>query len=403
LTLLVLSLGVPLLHMFGTLGMGLAWLIAQMAIALVLGAVAWRSTGWSHATLHALVGKSALGEHSALRRRIRRFLLGRATVNLVRDATCHIVDHGEARSWRCQRILRASRQFCVLALGPHPEKTTALMRIANSSEGIAALRRQSEVLRAFRTDPGLQDFCRLLPIVLAEGHAAGSAYVVERPAVGEPGYVMLGDDSRRERALASAAAAIAELHGRTASNCSIDDAWLMDWIDRPIEIVLGAAAVSSDRAAVAFEAIRRSQRLAWTGRNLPLGWSHGNFSLSNVRFIDGGACVTSIAGWNRARRNAPAVLDLCHLALTTRMSISRKTIGDVVCDLLRLPNWNVDEQRCFAGQSAALTESDTRTLVLLTWLVHVAENYDGSDRYVGNCLRTASKIDRILCSIKAGP
>jgi hypothetical protein len=36
---------------------------------------------------------------------------------------------------------------------------------------------------------------------------------------------MLGDHGRRRRALASAAMAIAELHMRTASNYSIDDAW----------------------------------------------------------------------------------------------------------------------------------------------------------------------------------
>jgi len=400
LTALVLGLGVPLLHRFGTLGMGIAWLVAQVAIALVLCAIAWRSVGWSHAAVHALVGKSPNGEHSAFVRRIRRFLLGRATANLVREATGHIVGHADARSWRCQGIVRANRQCGVLALGPHPDQRTALMKIANSSDGIAALRRQSESLHTFKADPRLQGFCNLLPVVLAEEHAARSAYIVEQPVIGEPGSVMLGDHGRRRRALASAAMAIAELHMRTASNYSIDDAWLTEWIDRPIEIVLGAgpSLISLDRADAAFEAIRRTQRAVWAGRVLPLGWSHGNFSLANIRFSEDGARVTGILGWGQARRNAPAALDLCHLLLTTRMSISRQQIGDVVCDLLRQPCWSADEQRCLIDQSVALGESDIRSLVLLTWLFHIAANHVESDTYVGNCLWTASRIDRILCS-----
>jgi len=401
LTVLVLGLGVPLLHRFGTLGMGMAWLVAQVAIALVLGAIAWRSVGWSHAAVHALAGKTPNGGHSAFLRRIRRVLLGRAAANLVREATGGIVaDHADTRSWRCQGIVRANRQCGVLALGPHPSQRTALMKIANSAQGIATLRRQSEALRTFKADPGLQGFCRLLPVVLTEDHTARSAYIVEQRMTGEPGSAMLGDYGRRKRALASAATAIAELHTRTASNSSIDDAWLTEWIDRPIGIVLGAgpSAVPSDRADAAFEAIRRNQRAAWTGRVLPLGWSHGNFRLANTWFSEDGDRVTGIAGWGEARRNAPAALDLCHLLLTTRMSINRQQIGDVVCDLLRQPCWSADEQRCFAEQSVALAESDTRSLVLLTWLLHMAANHVESDTYVGNCLWAASKIDRILYS-----
>jgi hypothetical protein len=122
LTALVLGLGVPLLHRFGTLGMGIAWLVAQVAIALVLLRYRLAQCRWSHAAVHALVGKSPNGEHSAFVRRIRRFLLGRATANLVREATGHNVGHADARSWRCQGIVRANRQCGVLALGPHLTK-----------------------------------------------------------------------------------------------------------------------------------------------------------------------------------------------------------------------------------------------------------------------------------------
>src|SRR5438093_11650238 len=85
--------------------------------------------------------------------------------------------------------------------------------------------------------------------------------------------------------------------------------------------------------------------------------------------------VTGIVGWGQARRNAPAALDLCNLLLTTRMSINRQQIGDVVCDLLSQPCWSADEQRCFTEQSAALGESEIRSLVLLTWLLHMSTHH----------------------------
>src|SRR5262249_6888392 len=113
--------------------------------------------------------------------------------------------------------------------------------------------------------------------------------------------------------------------------------------------------------------------------------------------------VAGIADWGLARGDAPAAFDLCHLALTTRMLVSGKEIGEVVCDLLRDPRWNADEQRCFAGQSLASSESEIRMLVLLAWLHRVAGSGAGWARYVGECLATASKIERILHAIDGRP
>jgi O-antigen/teichoic acid export membrane protein len=402
---MVLGLGVPLLDMFGTLGMGIAWLVAQIAIALMVAVSAWHRAGWLRAPIRAFVAKSASGAHFNLLRRFREFLLGRTTASIVREATSRIIDDSGAQFWRCQGVLHTNGQIVMLALGPRPDQRTALMKIAHGAEGIVRLRRQSDVLRTFKADPGLREFCTVLPIVLGEGQASGSAYVIEMPPVGEPGDIMLKDAERRERALASAAAAVTDLHSRTASPCAISDGWLFDWIDRPIELVNGAApwVIPSGSVTAAFEAIRRHQRAAWAGRVVSLGWSHGNFGPDSIRFSRDGARVTGIADWSLARRNAPAALDLCQLVLTTRMLVSGQEIGDVVCDLLRDPRWSPHEWRCFAGQPAALTVSEMRMLVLLAWLHHIADNRDGSARYVGNCLATASKIDRILRAIEVRP
>jgi O-antigen/teichoic acid export membrane protein len=403
--LIVLGLGVPLLDMFGELGMGIAWLVAQIVIAAMLAGAAWRRAGWSRAPIRAFVAQSASREPFNLLRRFREFLLGRATAGVVREAVSRICNGSGGPTWRCQGILQVRGQIALLALGSRPGQRTALMRVAHGAEGIVRLRRQSEVLRTFKADPCLREFCTVLPVVLGEGHAAGSAYVIEQPTAGEPGDTVLSHAGGRAQALASAATAIAELHNRTASACVIDDAWLFEWIDRPIDLVNGAApwVIPSGRVAAAFEAIRRHERAAWAGRVVALGWSHGNFGPSSIQFSSDGARVTGIADWGLARGNAPAAFDLCHLALTTRMLVSGQEIGEVVCDLLRDPCWNPDEQRCFAGQSLASSASEIRMLVLLAWLHHIAGNRVGSARYVGECLATASKIERILHAIDVRP
>jgi O-antigen/teichoic acid export membrane protein len=402
---IVLGLGVPLLDLFGALGMGIAWLGAQVAIALALAISAWRRAGWSRAPIRALVTTSTDHGQLNLLRRFRAFLLGRATAGVVREATSRIGDDGSAQRWRCQSILHMNGQLAMLALGPEPDRQTALMKIAHGAEGAVRLRRQGEVLRILQADPALREFRAVLPIVLGEGHAAGSDYVIERPPAGEPGEIMLGDAVRRERALASAAMLITDLHSRTASPRVIDEAWLFDWIDRPIGQINGAAPwmIPSGTVAAAFEAIRRYERAAWSGRVVALGWSHGDFGPASIRFSPDGAHVIGIADWSLARRDAPLALDLCHLALTTRMLVRRQDIGEVVCDLIRDPRWGVSEWPCIADQSPAPAASEVRSLVLLAWLQYIASHRAGSARYVVDCLATAAQLDSILRAGDAGP
>lgn len=394
--LLVLALSVPLLDMLGTLGIGFAWLFAQTAIALALVAVAWRTADWSQAMTQAFIGRNGFPSSLAP---FRHLLRRRATNELIREATCHIADRPDAASWRCQGVIRANGQVDVLALGANPGQRAALMKIAADAEGVLRLERQSEVLRRLKADPGLQEFCRLLPTVLAEG----STYIVEQLAVGEPGSAVLGDHRRRERALASAGTVITGLHRHTAVHSVIDETWLADWVDRPIGLIERAAwhVPPSERRSAAFDAIRRNQRAAWAGRTLSLGWSHGNFNPANIRYGDDGARVTTIINWSQARPNAPAALDPCHLVLASRALVSGQEIGDVVCDLLREPYWRAEEERCFGERSEVTTELDIRALVLLAWLNCAAENSARSSAFIGRCLWTASQIEQLLPSTPA--
>src|SRR5262245_10099393 len=64
LTLLVLGLGIPLLDAMGTIGMGIAWLIAQTAIALALCATAWRAVGVAYASFRVFNSGSSTSRRS---------------------------------------------------------------------------------------------------------------------------------------------------------------------------------------------------------------------------------------------------------------------------------------------------------------------------------------------------
>jgi O-antigen/teichoic acid export membrane protein len=59
---LVLGLGVPLLGMLGTLGMGIAWLLAQIAVAAVLCAISLRGANWLGAEIRNACGTSTIRE-----------------------------------------------------------------------------------------------------------------------------------------------------------------------------------------------------------------------------------------------------------------------------------------------------------------------------------------------------
>lgn len=59
---LVLSLGVPLLGMFGTLGMGVAWLSAQIAVAAVLCSISLRRANWLNVVIRNAFGTSSIKE-----------------------------------------------------------------------------------------------------------------------------------------------------------------------------------------------------------------------------------------------------------------------------------------------------------------------------------------------------
>jgi O-antigen/teichoic acid export membrane protein len=64
LTLLVLGLGVPLLDMMGTIGMGIAWLVAQTAVALALCVVDWRTASFHRASFDMLTSGIRIGRRS---------------------------------------------------------------------------------------------------------------------------------------------------------------------------------------------------------------------------------------------------------------------------------------------------------------------------------------------------
>ncbi len=395
-TLLVLALGVPLLEMFGTFGMGLAWLISQIIVAFFLCILVWRTTGFSRFAINALHGGSLNGALPAWLAPFQRRPLQWATGRLVKNATSGLASYSTSPS---EGGLTATKNLHTINLGHQGGQGLLRMKAARNSEGSLSLRRQSEILRTLNADPGLGEFRHLLPRVVSEG----STYIVERQQPGISGQIMLGDDQLAGTALMSAGVAINGLHDRMATRTTIAEPWLTHWIDRPISTIEACLPDSSDKPKAVLAAIRCSQRSAWAGRTLSLGLSHGSLGPAQMNFAHDASRVTAIVDWGRARFDGPGAFDPSCLLLATRMLASGSRMSDLVCDLLRQPRWRPEEIRCFAASSLPTTASEVRMVTLLAWLHYSAGKLEEYGDGAGDCQAAILQIEETLRFIQSNP
>ena len=399
LTLLVLALGVPLLNLLGTFGMGLAWLIAQTIVAILLCIFVWRTTGFSRVAINALHNGTLNGALPAYLAPFQRRSLQWATAMLVKKATSGLANYSTAGVSPSESGLTATKNLHTLCLGHQGGQGLLRMKTARTSEGALDLRRESEILRTLHADPRLGEFRPLIPRVVSEG----STYIVERQEPGSSGLIILSDDRLTGKALMSAGAVINGLHDRTAAYGTIAEPWLTDWIDRPISMIGASVPDSDGKLRAALAAIQCALRSSWDGRTLWLGLSHGSLGPAQIGFAQDASCVTAIVDWSRMRFDGPGAFDPCCLVLTTRMLTSGHRMSEAVCELLRQPQWRPDEKECFAASSLPLMGSETRMVALLAWLHYCAERIAECGDNAGYCQAGILQIEETLRFIQSNP
>lgn len=463
LCILVLSLSALQLRLFGITGVGLAWLESQTIVAAVLFATRFRPLWASSATAEAPDGRAgpvdpsadmALGTasghtsgtgrdpgptrtratassrwaalshryqprllrqlyavanglhllpllHLALHGRgYRRRAAASALIRRLLPEVTPLPDMAPPATWSVRRIAPSVTETTVAAVGPRGYPCVAVVKLPQTEIAVLGLRRQQRALAALHADQRLGEWRSLLPAPLTCGEIDGQAYVVERMLPGREARRVLRNPEARARMQAAAAAAIAQLHRRTAALVPVDAPLLESWVDEPLSAVRRLTATLPAAAAHDKALDRLAVELydALAGRTLSLSTVHGDFTPGNILVTPDGARVTGIIDWDRTVPDGIPLLDMLLLLLSVRAHVQRRDVGEVVCGLLGGAGWAPHEQALAHAARAALPGDvvDLRASVLLCWLHHVAGNLTQFDRYAGHRLWVSRNIETVL-------
>jgi O-antigen/teichoic acid export membrane protein/aminoglycoside phosphotransferase len=377
---LVFALGLPLMHVLGIVGLGVAWLAAQSAVAAAIAIShldrrSWRS--WQERFASTL---------SAARRRAGYWRSHRGSMRTVRAILESLrTDRSEVSEWRVRGQVHGLNDVAIAEVGP-PNRSIAVVKRARSRAADHSLDNQERALLELSRDSRLGDWRRVVPSVLASGSAAGHRYLVETKIEGIAAERVLERGTDPDQVIGAAVGAIGPLHQATEAATLIDEELLRDWVDRPLAQLRGAVARRSRVAGAerALEHLGQKLRRALAGRRVVTSRVHGDLCPENILMSPDGTTVTGFVDWEGGQDCGLPAVDLVHLEITTRMSLKRQGLGQVVGEML------ADN-----GQRGS-------EYLLLAWLQHVAGNVAKSGRYARSRVWVRWNIDPVLIAALDG-
>lgn len=275
------------------------------------------------------------------------------------DPTCVTV---EAIEWTETGVI-------VARLGEGGGPSRLIVKLPQSAGAAESARRHYEAISALRHDERLGEWRELLPRPVWQGTIGRQACLVETALTGIGAEQVMTRPEHREPALRAARHAIDALHQTTARPMRVDDAALDRWVRQRAKVV-GAAVEAGPAMA---QLIRRLEN-GLGGRELPVGWIHGDYWAGNVLLGPDGREATGIVDWAQAAADEPVAIDRMTLVLAERVAASRTELGGVVAALLEGTGWTALERDLLKGDGIddAGIEPGDRSIVLLSWLRHVA-------------------------------
>jgi len=292
----------------------------------------------------------------------------------------------------CTSEVRASRAS--ESQSSPPKRQYAERYIRCTACGANSLRREHDVLIQLRSDCQLDNWLALIPDPLAAGTAGAWTYLLTNLLPGKDGRKPVLAETGR---LTSAAiAAIAPLHRRTEETRVVDDRLLERLVDEPTETIM-----TSLPSAGVVKRLAGTLRSDLAGRELTLGWAHGDFHPGNI-MLSADRRVTGIVDWGEAREHDLSALDIAFWLLTMPEHGRSRGLGGRVADRLSrgLP-WTPSEE-CVLADTTAGDLIDGRTLLLLAWLRHVASNLAKSAQYAESPLWSRRNVIPVLHQVAHG-
>ncbi|MCK3780862.1 hypothetical protein MZK49_29780 [Ensifer sesbaniae] len=411
---LALVLGAFLVRREGPIGMAEAWLLAMLTVTFGVGVLALatgrRGSAYDWALALAAASKRLSSQLFPWRPRARTQLPAEADL----APLLLLIARPDALGWRPFEAEPGPDGTVTVQLGEHAAdvcghrgEARAILRRARDLNAITYIERQIDNLDLMQAEPRLMAFLPLLPSRLAVRRTKGALDCIETAIVGEGWDDFTRHPAQLQAGLAATAGAIALLHGRTSLPHKIDEDWLREWVEWPAAQMrnLDRSLMSRARREQVLDLFVERQRGYWSGRELGLGWCHGDLQPRNLRFAGTGSDPVKLAGileWGRARSNAPDGYDACGLAIALRAISSGEPLGAVVADLFWLPEWRPDEKAWLAastsdGRGWSDDAGATRALVGLVWLHQVSEQIRRPEG--GGRLWIAANVDRVLRAV----
>jgi O-antigen/teichoic acid export membrane protein len=349
-------------HM-GITGVGLAWLVAQtlMAVGILIAGAPW---------LPPLLSTRVDAMRSA------------ALVRRVRPLA-HEHNAASHEEWGLGELIAGKSDSIVIDFKNLSGGNGALLKAADSVAGRSQLLRQTEVLDRLHADNRLGGWRALIPTIERAGYVGGSYCIVESRLPGERGVGALYDLGRTRRFRSSAIATISEFHRLTSTPVVAGDAQLVRWVHEPMAEVICALPKAHRPAAQ-----RLAEQLAdhVRGAVVATGWAHGDYTPDNVLTDEAGQ-VIAVVDWCQADELGMPLMDVSGFHLvSTFMVTSGAELGATVLD--RLTDVRPDDHQLFARTQRMLGGDvlDSRVVMVLGWLMHVAHNIEKSPQFAANPL-----------------
>lgn len=258
----------------------------------------------------------------------------------------------------------------------------AVLKVARDLRGAEELRTQRRVIAEIASHPGLDDDWReLLPRVLAfdERHDATVSVESYRPGI-DLADVLARHPDRVEELTAMALGAVAPLHRATARLIVVDNLCSVgQWVGDPVAALTRVCSRLDARLIPKLDRLGSILGRALVGRRMTVCWTHGEYTPQRVRVAGPQGPVNRIVGWDEARGDRLALVDVYLMILTASCQAEGADFGTVVSDRLVAGGLGESERNALrAGRDRAGGEIgdcagvDERVAILLAWLHHVA-------------------------------
>jgi hypothetical protein len=300
----------------------------------------------------------------------------------------HIGD--TAATWVPGPILVSSTRTAVVPLGPLGGSPVAVAKLPGTPCGASSQQREGRALQVLATEPAVGDFTRFLPLRVTDGYIGGQPFVVERALPG------VAADTIGSAAAAGAASAIATLHARTAHPAVVDDELLRRWVDDRIDLL-----ARTTRWRDALARLRTRLRAAWAGREVEIGWVHGDFWLGNVIVDPATGVAVGIIDWEWAAADELPAQDLVYACMHARMLASGAELGEVVAQMLDHPVWSAAELELHRAAGVTVGSEIDPDLLLLVWLRQIAANITQAPRIARNPVWVRCNVLSVLRAVDA--